>query len=224
MPSEPPAVPPGEMSEDAASRRVWAVLYELAKPHRARILSIALFALLSTGADLMQPVIYRHAINDVAGLFVAPQPPATASQPHGPGRVASRTADETPRTLLLSVAGMFVISVAGYFFQLKSDYHGSRVASDMESGLIVRTFAHGLRLPVIYFGKRPSAALVRRIDLSDEVAPVVHALSQQIAPEIIRLVGICAIMATQSWKLMIVSVVTSCGSHSPRESPELCRR
>ena len=48
----------------------WKVLLQLARPYRKRFLLIALLALVGTGADLLQPLIYRIAINDVAGLFV----------------------------------------------------------------------------------------------------------------------------------------------------------
>src|SRR5450631_4229768 len=48
----------------------WKVLLQLARPYKRRFVLIALLALLGTGADLLQPLIYRTAINDVAGLFV----------------------------------------------------------------------------------------------------------------------------------------------------------
>ena len=48
----------------------WKVLLQLARPYRKRFILIALLALLGTGADLLQPLIYRTAINDVAGMFV----------------------------------------------------------------------------------------------------------------------------------------------------------
>src|SRR5215471_15347290 len=43
-----------------------------ARPFKKRFALIALFALLGTGADLIEPLIYRIAINDVADLFVHP--------------------------------------------------------------------------------------------------------------------------------------------------------
>src|SRR5262245_10310543 len=76
----------------------------------------------------------------------------------------------------------------------------------MESKLIVDTFGHVLRLPIRFFNHQASAGLARRIDQSDQVAPVVHAVSQQIAPEAIRLVAICAIMLTQNWTMSLVAV------------------
>ena len=61
-------------------------------------------------------------------------------------------------------------------------------------------------MPLSFFSRQASAGLAKRIDQSDQVAPVVHAFSQQIAPEAIRLVGICAIMLTQNWEMALVSV------------------
>src|ERR1035438_5791720 len=65
----------------------WKVLLQLARPYRKRFILIAFLALLGVGADLLQPLIYRTAINDVAGLFVdrvvekAGPPAPTGTQP-----------------------------------------------------------------------------------------------------------------------------------------------
>jgi ABC-type multidrug transport system fused ATPase/permease subunit len=120
--------------------------------------------------------------------------------------VISRTPQETFRTLLGSVALLFAIGFTSYYFYLRASYYGARVASRMESKLIVDTFGHVLRLPLKFFNRQASAGLAKRINQSDQVAPVVHAFSQQVAPEAIRLVGICAIMLTQNWKMALVSV------------------
>lgn len=187
-------------------------LLQLAKAHKLQFAVISLFAFLATGADLLQPLIYRRAINDVAGLFVQQTEPAQApatprvQQPHTPGYVAPRTAEETLRTLIISVSLMFLISVFGYFFSLNSDYRSSVVASRMESSLILSAFAHTLRMPLSFFSRRPSAALAKRIDQSDQVAPIVHAFSQQIAPEFVRLIGICTIMLFQNVEMTLVSM------------------
>ncbi len=186
-------------------RGVLSSLFQLSKLYKAKFAIISLFALLATGADLLQPLIYRSAINDVAGLFVTPVP-EQAPQPHRPDYIAPRTAEQTFETLVQSVALLFLISTVGYFFSLRSDYYGARVASAMEANLIVSTFGHVLRLPLSFFAPRSSAGIAKRIDQSDQLAPVVHAFSQQIAPEAIRLVGICAIMFSQNWRLALVSL------------------
>ncbi|MSV32324.1 MAG: ABC transporter ATP-binding protein [Bryobacterales bacterium] len=185
-------------------RGVIQTLLSLAKNHKREFAIVSLFALLATAADLLQPLVYRRAINDVAGLFVEP----SAIQQ----LIPARTPDETLKTLIESVALLFLISTTGYFSSLRSDYFGAKVASLMEANLIVTTFGHVLRLPTSYFARQASAGIARRIDQSDQLAPVVHAFSQQIAPEAIRLVGICAIMFTQNWEMALVSL------HGPRLS------
>jgi ABC-type multidrug transport system fused ATPase/permease subunit len=241
-----------------------------ARPFKKRFALIALLALLGTGADLIEPLIYRIAINDVAGLFVHPgqtstgtgtpsvaQKPATTSepkpggaaatknepanqpvvsnnaqarnkkesaskttpvtaakgaqehaapQPHRRGFVAPRTPRQTLRTLLWSVAGILIIGIVGYCFSLASEYQSALAAYRIEANLIQSTFGHVLRLPLSFFTRRASGGLAKRIDQADQVAPIVAALSQQIAPEVVRIVGICGIMLFQSWRLALASL------------------
>jgi ATP-binding cassette, subfamily B, bacterial len=205
-------------------------LVQLASPYKKRFIIIAVLALLGTGADLLQPLIYRVAINDVAGLFMerpaiaekpaAPEQPApvqaapqsSASRlsrtrlPHRHGFIAPRTRQQTLDTLLWAVLWLLVISVAGHLFSLAADYQSAVVATNVEAGLIQSTFGHVLRLPLSFFNRRASGGLAKRIDQSDQVAPIVTAFSQQIAPEALRIVGICAIMLAQSWRLALTAM------------------
>jgi ATP-binding cassette, subfamily B, bacterial len=48
---------------------IWKQLYRLIAPHRGRFVVAVSIALLSTGANLVEPLVYREAINDIAGLF-----------------------------------------------------------------------------------------------------------------------------------------------------------
>jgi ABC-type multidrug transport system fused ATPase/permease subunit len=200
MSEDAPAVT--ETDESPFSRGVLQVLFRLARQYRRQFLLVSLFAFLYTGLDLLQPLVYRNAINDVAGLFVG----QSASTAHGAGFLASRTPAQTMRTLIESVGLLFVIALSSYFVYQRSDYYAARVASFMESKLIVDTFGHTLRLPLRFFERESSAGLAKRIDQCDQLSPVVHAFSQQIAPEAMRLIGICAIMLTQNWEMALVSV------------------
>jgi ATP-binding cassette subfamily B protein len=177
-------------------------LFDLAKQYKRQFIVVCLFSFLYTGLDLMQPLVYRAAINAVAGMFVN-QVPAAASRL---ASVAAQTPQQTLHTLLVSVILLFLIAVISYYFYQRATYYGSRVASHMESKLIVDTFGHVLRLPINFFNHQASAGLARRIDQCDQVAPVVHAVSQQIAPEAVRLVAICAIMLTQNWEMALLAV------------------
>jgi ATP-binding cassette subfamily B protein len=49
---------------------VWAHIYRLVKPYRKKLLITVIITLLGTAASLVEPLVYREAINDVAGLFV----------------------------------------------------------------------------------------------------------------------------------------------------------
>jgi ABC-type multidrug transport system fused ATPase/permease subunit len=218
-------------------------LLRLARPHRNRFLFIALLALLGTGASLLQPLIYRVAINDVAGLFVD-RPSATGTgktastgpekrnplagqrsesaearrreqqlerlaktrQSHRRDYVAPRTREQTLTTLWWAAGLLFLISVAGYFLSLAADYQSTMAACDLEARLIQATFGHVLRLPLSFFNRRASGGLAKRIDQSDQVAPIVSAFAQEIAPACLRIVGICAIMFAQSWRLALSAI------------------
>jgi ATP-binding cassette, subfamily B, bacterial len=190
-----------EANESPFSRRVFDALLQLAGQYKRQFVVISLFAFLATGADLLQPLIYKRAINDVAGLFVGDSATATAIG------VPARSVEQTLSTLVVSVILLFAISVTGYFFSLRSRLYGARVASRMESSFIVNTFRHVLRLPLSFFSHTASAGLAKRIDQCDQVAPIVAAFSQQILPEAVRLVGICVIMFTQNWQMAVVSFI-----------------
>src|ERR1700760_4008478 len=54
----------------SVKKTVWENIYRLIIPYRKKFLWVVALGLLSTGASLVEPLIYREAINDVAGLFV----------------------------------------------------------------------------------------------------------------------------------------------------------
>ena len=57
-------------NDPGTNRTVWNNLYRLVLPHKKKFLWVVTLCLLSTGANLIEPLIYREAINDVAGLFI----------------------------------------------------------------------------------------------------------------------------------------------------------
>jgi ABC-type multidrug transport system fused ATPase/permease subunit len=152
------------------------VLIQLARPYKTRFIAIALLSLFATGADLLQPLIYRVAINDVAGLFVdrppdnsvQGPPPAPVQierqrrqlerlertqEPHRPDYVAPRTRRQTLTTLLWAVSLLFAIGVTGYFLSLAADLESTAVAGAIEANLIQSTFGHVLRLPLSFLAR-----------------------------------------------------------------------
>lgn len=222
-------------------------LYQLVAPHRGRFLMVAFITLLSTGAALVEPLIYREAINDIAGLFVkrgndkakaevgealetgdgpledflqqkiqatpgnsSHLPPPTKKthekKPHTPAHVAERTPGEAINTLIYAVLLMLGVNVVSYILWLYAENKKAQLDCDIEQEFIQGAFAHVLRLPLSFFGRRSPAAIAKQIDQSEEVSAIIGAFSQQILPEIISLVGIMAIMFYQNITLAFISV------------------
>lgn len=231
-----------------AARECWALLARLARPYRWRFAGIAALALLATGTDLLSPIIYREAVNDIAGLYVgmpgetaidllkeeesvaAPEPAASAapdatpaeeagseaendeapaideSPDHHAGHVAPRTMDQTLRTLLWGAVFLFVINVLSHLFSLLSDQQTVWLSSRIEADLIQRSFGRVLSLPLAFFGRRSSGTLAKQIDQSDQAAPLVAAAAHDVIPELLRMLGVLAIMFTQSWRLTLAAL------------------
>lgn len=219
---------------NALAKNLWRLAH-LAAPYRGRFVVVALLAALATAAELVEPLIYRSAINDVSGVFVqraADQSRGASLQPgnpphhspqgtphlqqgaprsHEPHRrhyVAPRTVPQMFLTLLWAVGLLFLTSLSARFFALAADNVCTAVANRIESDLIRSTFGHVLRLPLGFFSRRASGALVKQVDQSDQVAPIIAAFSKDIAPEVFRVIGIVTIMFTQNVPLTLVALAT----------------
>ncbi len=241
-------------------KTVWKNIFRLILPYRRKFLWVVTLGLLSTGASLIEPLIYREAINDVAGLFVrqarenaqkdlgldpaeedsiqslirsevpdsAAAKPAvrageragssaepsgktaeTASKkPHSQGHVAARSPRQALDTLLWAVFWLFVINLVATLLWRLGENTNTRLSCLIEQRFIQGTFAHVLRLPLSFFSRRPSAAIAKQIDQSEEVTGIVNGFSQQILPELISLLGILAIMFWQNVALTSVALIT----------------
>src|ERR1700727_1444950 len=56
--------------EKPIKKAAWKNIFRLILPYRKKFGWVVILGLLSTGVSLLEPLIYREAINDVAGLFV----------------------------------------------------------------------------------------------------------------------------------------------------------
>jgi ABC-type multidrug transport system fused ATPase/permease subunit len=231
------------MKNASAKKNVWENIFRLIVPYRKKFLWVVILSLLSTGASLIEPLIYRTAINDVAGLFVrqarlnaqkdlgidpgeadsiqsmirsevpdsaaVPARPAIRPpEPHAQGHVAARSPRQALDTLLWAVVWLFVINLIATLLWRLAENTNTRLSCLIEQRFIQSTFAHVLRLPLSFFSRRPSAAIAKQIDQSEEVTGVVNGFSQQILPEMISLVGILAIMFWQNVALTTVALIT----------------
>ena len=204
---------------------VWKSIFSLILPYKKRFFLIVLIGLLSTGANLVEPLIYREAVNDIAGLFVQQaknetsgetaveidESPVTtffengfsfgesdSKEPHRKNFVAGRSPEQALQTLLWAAAILFVVNLIKYILWLISDNMNVRLSCTIEQGFIQKTFSHVLKLPIGFFSTRSSAVLAKQINQSEEVSGIVNGFSQQILPELISLSGILVIMFLQN--------------------------
>ena len=213
---------------------VWKNIIQLIVPQWRKFVLIVFIGLLATGANLIEPLIYREAINDVAGLFIQKAKDETRQQyqadadtsqveaddseidfilkkiipkePHTRHEVAGRTPEQAIQTLLIAVVLLFFVNLLGQLFLLLGENMNVRLSCSIEQGFIRSTFGHVLRLPLGFFSKRSSAGLAKQINQSEEVSGVVNGLSQEILPEIISLCGILAIMFWQNVTLTLIAL------------------
>ena len=227
---------------ETLKKTVWENIFRLIVPYRKKFLWVVTLGLLSTGASLVEPLIYRTAINDVAGLFVRQarlnaqkdlgvdpgeadsiqsmirselpdsatviHPSIKHPEPHAQGHVAARSPRQALDTLLWAVIWLFIINLIATLLWRLAENTNTRLSCLIEQGFIQNTFAHVLRLPLSFFSRRPSAAIAKQIDQSEEVTGVVNGFSQQILPELISLTGILAIMFWQNVALATVALIT----------------
>lgn len=214
-----------------SKRNVWGHLFQLIIPYKRRFAVVVVIGLLGTGANLIEPLIYREAINDVAGLFVRQAKEETRAErseakgntnapvreknltakrekkePHYRSRVAERSPGQALETLLWAVGLIFMVNVVGYILSLIGENMNVRLSCLVEQRFIQNTFSHVLKLPLGFFTKRSSAAISKQVNQSEEVSGIVNGFSQEILPEVISLAGILIVMLWQNVTLTLLAI------------------
>ncbi len=201
-------------------RNIWRSIFSLILPFKKQFLWVVVLSLLGTTTSLIEPLIYREAINDVAGVFVSQARDSARKEsglvketghkkkePHHKGKVAPRTPNQALDTLLWAVIWLFIINVFSTLLWRIGENKNVKFSCGIEQRFILSTFGHVLNLPLGFFVRRPAAAIAKRIDQSEEVSAVVNGFSQQILPELIGLVGILAIMFWENSTLTAISLL-----------------
>lgn len=205
--------------------------------HRVRDFAmIAFLVSLGTAATLFEPWIYRAIIDDIAGVFVTPQPLLTAegwiervvlSLEHIPGSWArvftaplvavtdaggrvleGRSIPQAMATVIAGALLLVGLRLLAEWFKLVADNRMALVASDLERDFILRTFRHVVHLPLRFFTRRASGAVARQVDQSDNVAPVFTAAAQQFWPDFFRLTAILAILVVANVELALIATIS----------------
>lgn len=216
-----------EPTQAASSiRGTWLHVLKIILQDRRRFWMVVLLGVLSTAAGLVEPMIYREAVNDVSGLFVDQAITQTRSdlgaddevgtagatdepapkEAHGKGHVARRTVEQALSTLLWSVFLLFCVNMLGHLFWWLGDNMNVRLSCSVERRYLEGSFGHVLRMPLKFFTGRSSSTVVKRLDQTAQLTEIMNGFSQSILPELISLVGILAIMLTQNITLTLLAL------------------
>ena len=202
---------------DESDEPLWSALLRLARPYRRQFALIATLALLTTAADLIEPLIYRFAVNDIAGLFVEGGEIASARKSQRvatpPAKVNDSAVSSTPVPLreispTLARHGRQVLAPRSIDQTLKT------LLWAVAFLLLVRVAGHGLQLAA----NQRTAVLGSRIESDVIQSTFRHALRLPLAFFGRRSSGA---LAKQINQLDQVSPIVSAAAHEL--APELLR-
>jgi ABC-type multidrug transport system fused ATPase/permease subunit len=123
------------------------------------------------------------------------------------GRLPPRTVSHAIRTLWLGVLTLLAAAAIAKFFAAWADLLAARTTNQIEENFILKTFRHVLRLPFSYFTQRPSGAIARQIDQSDQIAPLFAAFTQEIWAELLTALAILAVIFSVNIQLSYIVLV-----------------
>jgi len=124
-----------------------------------------------------------------------------------PPPLPPRTVSHAIRTLWLGVLVLLAAAALAKFFAAVADLLAARTTNRIEEDFILRTFRHVLRLPFSYFTQRPSGAIARQIDQSDQIAPLYSALAQEVWSELFTALAILVVMVSVNVQLSVIVLV-----------------
>lgn len=118
-----------------------------------------------------------------------------------------RTVSNAIQTLWVGVLVLLGAAVLAKLFTAGADLLAARTTNQIEESFILKTFRHVLRLPISYFAERPSGAIARQIDQSDQIAPLYCAITQEVWSEAFTAVAILIVMVSVNVELSSIVLV-----------------
>jgi ATP-binding cassette subfamily B protein len=156
---------------------------EIAAPYTGWLLLLGVVVVVNAGISITYPLIYRRIIND--GILRAE-----------PGLIVRLA-------LLIAALGVFDAALG-----LLQTYLGTRVGADVVVALRTRLFAHIQRMPLAFFARTQTGALVNRLfsDTMSARSAFTDILST-VAGNIVTVVLIIGAMFALSWRIALAVVV-----------------
>ena len=198
---------------------------------------IAVLVSCSTASALFEPWVYRAVVDDVAGVVTSRghlkfaeralddvgssvrRTPSSVrrvfsaplkrqhGRPAALPRLPSREPQDAMATILVAAVLLLLVRLFSEACRVRGDNLAAVVSSDLEEGVITRTFRHVTRLPLATVVSRPSAAVARQVNQADQVSPLFVAASKEIWPELFTLVAVLVILSSLNFELALIALI-----------------
>ena len=163
--------------------RIW----RFARPHRRRLLAFLLLTVVGAGIGVATPVLAGRVVNAiVAG-----------------GQVSAAAA-----TVVGLAGGIAALAVLEAVTGLVSRWFSSRIGEDLIVDLRTAVYAHVQRMPVAFFTRTRTGALVSR--LNNDVIGAQSAITSTLASvlsNVIQLTLALAVMISLAWQVTLLALV-----------------
>jgi ATP-binding cassette subfamily B protein len=156
----------------------------IARPYRRELICFLALVVLSAVIGVITPLLAGQIINRIAAL--------------------TGTAGDIVRIALL-IAGLALVDAAG---SLAQRWYSSRIGEGVIYDLRSRVFEHVLRMPVAFFTRTQTGALVSR--LNNDVIGAQQAFTSTLSGVVSNAIGLvltAGVMFSLSWQITLLSIV-----------------
>ncbi|AGL15703.1 ABC transporter-like protein [Actinoplanes sp. N902-109] len=160
-------------------------ILRFARPYRRDITVFLITVVISAGIGVATPVLAGHVVNEI-----------TASAPDAAATIIK---------LALAIAGLAVVDA---LLSLAQRWYSARIGEGIILDLRTRVFDHVQRMPLQFFTRTQTGALVSR--LNNDVTGAQRAFTSTLSgvvSNVIQLVLTAAVMFSLSWQITVLSLV-----------------
>jgi ATP-binding cassette subfamily B protein len=174
-----------EVSKHRLTRGTTKRIVRFARPYRRDIAVFLVTVVLAAGIGVATPVLAGHVVNAI-----------TTGQPDAAAQVIR---------LALMIAGLSVVDA---FLSLAQRWYSARIGEGIILDLRTRVYDHVQRMPLQFFTRTQTGALVSR--LNNDVTGAQRAFTSTLSgvvSNVIQLVLTAAVMFSLSWQITVLSLI-----------------
>ncbi|WP_227979065.1 ABC transporter ATP-binding protein [Nocardia spumae] len=167
----------------ALRRETAARILRFARPHRAQLIGFLVFSIVSALLTVANPVLAGRVVNDIVG-------------------------HAAPRSVLTLAAVIALVAVLDAALGIVIRWLSARIGEGLILDLRTAVFDHVQRMPVAFFTRTRTGALVSR--LNNDVIGAQRAFSTTLSgvvTNIVTLVLTVAVMARLSWQITLLALI-----------------